>query len=360
MTNATSPRVRRTARAAFASLLVFAAAASAVPVASAQQQPSAKALAEARTRYDKGKQLYTEGAFDAALAELQRSYDLAPSYKILYNIALVQRARNDFAGSLGAYEKYLGDGAKELTAARKQEVQKEIDNLRTLVAKADIKTSVDGAEITLDDSPVGKSPLSGLVLNPGSHRIGASKEGRQNAVKVIKVAGGDSVTVELELPDASAPPPTNTGTVAPPPSDTGTASPPPTETYTGTATPPPLPPPSRGPVWVGWAVTGVLAIGAGVTGGLAMSKSGAHAELRKTPGVTDEELATSRSQAKTLALVTDVLVPSAVVAGVVSLYFSVRTIEPAKTGSTRLRFGASPTVGPSGVSGASAAVSGAF
>ncbi len=159
----------------FAALAVFSTA-GAVSDALAQQ-PNSKALAEARTRYDKGKQLYAEGAFDAALAELQRSYDLAPSYKILYNIALVQRARNDFAGALNAYEKYLTDGGKELAAARKQEVQKEIDSLGTLVAKANIKANVPDAEISLDDSPIGKSPISGLVLNPGSHRIAASKEG---------------------------------------------------------------------------------------------------------------------------------------------------------------------------------------
>lgn len=343
----------------FASLLVLAAA-PAVPDAFAQQQPSAKALAEARTRYDKGKQLYTEGAFDAALAELQRSYELAPSYKILYNIALVQRARNDFAGALNAYEKYLADGGKELTAARKQEVQKETDTLRGLVAKADIKTNVADAEISLDDSPIGKSPISGLVLNPGSHRISAQKEGRQTAVKVIKVAGGDSITVELDLPDASAPQPTNTSVVPPPPTDTGnTPPPPPPDSGTGSVPPPP-PPPSRGPVWIGWALTGAFAVGAGVTGGLAMSKAGAHAELRKTAGVTGEELESSRSQAKMLAIATDVLIPCAVVAGAISLYFSVRTIEPAKAGGTTLRVGASPTVGPAGVSGAAGALSGTF
>ena len=330
-------------------------------MASAQQQPSAKALQEARTRYDKGKQLYADGAFDAALAELQRSYELAPSYKILYNIALVQRARNDFAGALHAYDKYVSEGGKELTAARKAEVQKEIDTLRGLVAKAEIKTNVPDAEISVDDSPIGKSPIAGFVLNPGSHRISASKEGRQTAVKVIKVAGGDSITVDLELADASAPQPTSTGTVAPQPTDTSTAPPPPTDTApTSTAPPAPPPPPSRGPVWLGWAVTGALAIGAGVTGGLAMSKAGAHADLRKQAGVTNEDLEASRGQAKTLALVTDVLIPSAIVAGAVSLYFSVRTVEPAKTGGATVRVGASPTVGPSGVSGASGAISGTF
>ncbi len=340
--------------------MVFAAAASAVPEASAQQQPSAKALAEARTRYEKGKQLYTEGAFDAALAELQRSYELAPSYKILYNIALVQRARNDFAGSLSAYEKYLSDGGKELASARKGEVQKEIDNLRSLVAKADIKTNVADAEISVDDSPVGKSPIAGLVLNPGSHRISATKEGRQAAVKVIKVAGGDSVTIDLDLPDASAPQPTTTATVTPVPSETATGTTAPTQTTTGTQPPPP-PPRERGPVWVGWAVTGALAVGAGVTGGLALAKAGAHGDQRTNAGTTQADLEATRNDAKTMALVTDILIPCAVVAGAVTLYFSVRSLEPAKTGKkTQLQFGASPTVGPSGVSGAAGTVIGSF
>lgn len=345
----------------FASLLVFAAAVPAVPVASAQQ-PSAKSLAEARTRYEKGKQLYSEGAFDAALAELQRSYELAPSYKILYNIALVQRARNDFAGCLHAYEKYLADGGKELATSRKQDVQKEIDTLKTLVARADIKTSVPDAEISVDDSPAGKSPMTGLILNPGSHRISATKEGRQPAVKVVKVAGGDAITVDLDMPEASSAQPPGTGapTVTPPPTDTGVAPPPPTDTGSGTSQPPPPPPPSRGPVWVGWAITGALAVGAGVTGGLAMSKAGAHADLRKQAGVTSDELAASRSDAKTFALVTDVLVPCAVVAGALSLYFSVRTVEPAKTGATTVRLSASPTVGPSGMSGAAGVLTGSF
>lgn len=338
--------------------MVLAAAVSAAPEASAQQ-PSAKALAEARARYEKGKQLYGEGAFDAALAELQRSYELAPSYKILYNIALVQRARNDFAGTLHAYEKYLADGGKELAASRRQEVQKEIESLKTLVARVEIKTSVPDADVAVDDVPAGKSPLTGLVLNPGSHRVTASKEGRQSAVKVIKVAGGDAVTVDLDLPEAGSSQPQGTGspTAEPPPTDPGVEPPPPTDS--GTSSPPP-PPPNRGPVWIGWAVTGALAIGAGVTGGLAMSKAASHADLRNQPGVTVDELDASRGDAKTLALVTDVLIPCAVVAGALSLYFSVRTVGPEKTGLTTVRVGASPTVGPGGVTGAAGAISGSF
>lgn len=348
----------RAARLAFVPLLAIAAATAIVPAASAQA-PNAKALAEARTRYEKGKQLYKEGAFDAALAELQRSYELAPSYKILYNIALVQRARNDFAGTLNAYEKYLADGGKELSAARKQEVQKELENLRTLVVRVEIKTNVPDADVSVDDVPAGKSPLAGLVLNPGSHRISASKEGRRSAVKVIKVAGGDAVTVELELAEAS-PSQSGGGGTSPTAEPTGDpdAAPPPSDSASSSTPPPPLP--GRGPVWIGWAVTGALAVGAGVTGGLAMGQAASHAELRKQPGVTQDQLDASRSDAKTLAIVTDVLVPCAIVAGALSLYFSVRSVEPDRAGLAGLRIVAAPAVGPSGVSGATGAISGSF
>jgi hypothetical protein len=200
------------------------------------------------------------------------------------------------------------------------------------------------------------------VLNPGSHRISATKEGRQAAVKVIKVAGGDAVTVDLDLPDASAPQPTATATATPVPTETSTGTTTaPTPTATGTGTEPPPPPRERGPVWVGWAVTGALAVGAGVTGGLAMAKAGEHSDLRGKTGTTNAELEANRNDAKTMALVTDILLPCAVVAGAVTLYFSVRSLEPAKTGKkTQLQFGASPTVGPSGVSGAAGTIVGTF
>ncbi len=178
---------------------------------------------------------------------------------------------------------------------------------------------------------------------------------------MIKVAGGDAINIDFDLPEATGATPTNTTVVNPLPTETGTtAPPPPTESGTGTGTAPPPPPPSRGPVWVGWALTGALAIGAGVTGGLALSKAGAHAELRKKEGVTAEEIESSRSGAKGLAIATDVLIPCALVAGALSLYFSVRTLEPAKAGGISLKLNASPAVGPNGVSGAHAGVSGAF
>ncbi len=76
-------------------------------------------VAEARAHYKKGLDLYEDHAFDAALIEFQRAYDTAPSYKILYNLALVYLQLNDWAGSLRSFNRYLDDGGKKIDAKRR-------------------------------------------------------------------------------------------------------------------------------------------------------------------------------------------------------------------------------------------------
>ncbi len=56
---------------------------------------------EARERYERALKLYEERAFDAALVELKLAAELRPSYKLLYNIAQVRLAMNDFAAANG-------------------------------------------------------------------------------------------------------------------------------------------------------------------------------------------------------------------------------------------------------------------
>jgi hypothetical protein len=68
--------------------------------------PTKQQLQEARAHYMRGVQLYNDGDFKLALIEFTRSYDLAPTYKILYNIGEVNLQLNNYASSLDALERY--------------------------------------------------------------------------------------------------------------------------------------------------------------------------------------------------------------------------------------------------------------
>lgn len=261
---------------------------------------------EARVRFERGKQLYEEGAFDAALIEFQRAYELSPSYRILYNIGQVYRQTNDYAGALRSYERYLSEGKSEIDAKRRAEVEQEVAQLRARVATLQISVSVPGAEISVDDVSVGKSPLpQGVVVNAGRRRVTATKEGKVPVAKVVTVAGSDTLKVDLDLADTGS----TTGPV-PTASSSGTTKPPPEESKTP---------------WLGWALTGAFGVGTVIGGIVALGASSDLKNARDQSGSTRTGLDDARSKVKTTALVTDVLLGATIITGGISLYLTLRT-----------------------------------
>ena len=73
------------------SILIMSSLLLAGPSVHAQPKTTASetepALGEARERFQRGVDLYKEGSFDAALAEFNKAYELAPNFRVLYNMA---------------------------------------------------------------------------------------------------------------------------------------------------------------------------------------------------------------------------------------------------------------------------------
>src|SRR5262245_55283292 len=82
--------------------------------------PGGRALAapsptdEARERFGRGVQLFHEGSLEAALAEFQKAHQLAPNYRLHYNIAQVQYELHNFVEALRSFWKYLAQGGSEI------------------------------------------------------------------------------------------------------------------------------------------------------------------------------------------------------------------------------------------------------
>src|SRR5258706_11403937 len=93
-------------------------------------KPDEAALKEAMSHFEKGLALYAEAALEASLVEFERAYELAPSYRILYNEAQIHRGLNNFADALLNFERYLYCGGDEVPADRREEVGREIASLK--------------------------------------------------------------------------------------------------------------------------------------------------------------------------------------------------------------------------------------
>src|SRR5688500_5179247 len=81
-------------------------------------EPSESQKAEAGAHFNSGVALYQEQAFRAALVEFERAYEIAPDYRLLYNIGQTKLRLQDYLGAVQSYETYLTEGGASIPPER--------------------------------------------------------------------------------------------------------------------------------------------------------------------------------------------------------------------------------------------------
>lgn len=294
-----------------------------------QTTPTEAAKLQASAHFRRGVELFQEEAFRASLAEFQRAYEIAPDYRLLYNIAQAKLEIHDYLGAAESYERYLSSGYLEIAPARRSEVEGALVALRERVAKVEIQVNRRDAEVFIDDVKVGTSPLAAPVrVNVGGHRVMARTSYGATDTAMIDVAGGDSAKVTLELAAPAAPAPAVVAAENKPWTAAETAA---------VAT---------------WSLGGALAIGALTTGLLAQTGQKDFDKLLKTRDVSRSEISSQRRSTHRLAITTDVLAgtaAAAVLAGTLSWVLGHGKEKPAKSALAKLRWHAG--LGSLGLSG---------
>ena len=266
------------------------AAASATP-------PASDAVASAVARFQRGQERYVDRDFAGALAEFRKAYEIAPNYRVFYNIGQVCYQMHDYVCAHESRERYLADGGSEIPAARRQAVERELIELQERIGYLDLQIDLPGAEVSVDDVLVGTAPLAHPVtVSAGRHRATVLAAGRAPFTRTVDVAGQDTAHVVVTL-------------VAAVRVDAAPAAPAPA--------PAPAQPPtvaSRGRSmtaysWLGYGAGGAMLASAAVTGIIALN---AGSDVRSK--VYDDEAAANadKSRASSFALASDALLVGAV------------------------------------------------
>src|SRR5450759_76091 len=164
------------------------------------QAARAGAKEEARKHYDRAIELVDDGQLPEAIIEFQRSYDLTKHFSVLYNIGQVYVSLAKPVEAITAYESYLVGGGKNVPAARRAEVEREIARQKARIATLTFHILPEGATVRVDGKEIGKAPISTPVrVGLGTHTIAASAEGYDPAETEVTGAGGDQKVVELTL-----------------------------------------------------------------------------------------------------------------------------------------------------------------
>jgi hypothetical protein len=255
------------------------------------------AAAEADKHFKRGVDLYKDNDYRAALVEFQRAYDTLPSWQVLYNIGESQFQLQDYADALKTLQRYLAEGGKKVHYRRRKEVEKDIEKLKTRVAVLKVSTSEPGATITIDDAPIGTSPLpDSLIVSAGRRRVTATLGSRPPVTEVVQVAGGDRLTVSLTIPPE--PPKVQVVQVKPQPSVVG-------------------------PV-IAWVATGAVTASAVATGIVALGASSDLQDKLAAFPADPKAISSAHGKAMGFGVATDVLTAVALAGAGVSIFLTVR------------------------------------
>ncbi len=317
---------------ASATLLLAVAAEDAIAAPPGQDSPpsqspsstpsSVPAGEEASTRFKRGLQLFDEGDYALALVEFERAYQLAPNYRALYNIGLVNVQLGRYADATRTFNRYLQDGGDEITAARKAEVANTMVELKLRTATIDISASVPGADVSLDGKPLDATIFHGpTLIDAGEHTLRATAAGFLPALRTITLAGGDVTSVRLELVALSP--------------------------LSSPLSPPEAPHERGRSLFVpGVVASGLLAAGAIVSGSIMLVERSKLGTLQSTPGSSESQRTSAANEANSFAAAADICSGLAIVTGGVSLYLSLRVDHSPRPASGML--GGSPKLVLSG------------
>jgi tetratricopeptide (TPR) repeat protein len=280
---------------------------------------------EASKHFQRAVSLYNEADYRAALVEFRRAYSLSPNAAVLYNVGEAEYQLQDYAGALVTFERYLTESSP--LEVHRTEVESNVEVLRARVGHLTITTTPPGADVTVDDQAIGKTPFDkSILVSIGHRKVITSMPGRLPVTRYVDVAADDNVAVTLQLPPQSD--------VAPSPS--------PSLTTTSDSSRP-----SRsGPALrtAGWITTGALAASAVSFGLLALKESGDLRSARNTFPTSSDTLQHDAGLTRTYSAVADSLTAAALFLGGVTLYSTLSSqsssgSQRASTGTTRIVLG---------------------
>lgn len=281
-------------------------------VASAQTDP----LEEARVHFERAVGLFEAGDLRAALAEFERAYALSSRPSLFYNLGATHQALHEYPEAIDALRRFLAATEGPRTRQR-TEAERALRDLEGLMARVHVVCDPPTATVTLDGRPARGDVLS---VGPGRHVLEATAPQRVTQRVEVTVASGDDTFLRLVLPAVGdsvlTPPVAMTPMVVTPPVARRRVSHP---WYLRS--------------WV-WAVTGgALAVGATITGVLAVDT---HDEFQ-TLTMSDADVGSVATRGRALAAATDVMALGALGAGVTALVMLARTDNTAPTGVTSVQ-----------------------
>jgi hypothetical protein len=134
-----------------------------------------------------------------ARAAFLRAWELKQHWQIAANLGRAELMLKRYCNAV-EHLTYVLKEAKELSATDRQQMQEMLDKALAKVGSLTVRVDVDGADVFVDERPVGKSPLGkDVCVEAGTRTVEARQEGSESARESVDLKAGSTMTVELLL-----------------------------------------------------------------------------------------------------------------------------------------------------------------
>lgn len=139
------------------------------PAKSVALTPEARQLA--RSRFNRGLELYDAADYFGALREFQGALEIMRHPVVLYNVALVYAQVGSPVKCTEIVDELQQGGIQQLDTTSRQHLLRVYDEQRLRIGRLRVRANVPGALIQLDGEDVGQSGLEDLAVASGEHIV---------------------------------------------------------------------------------------------------------------------------------------------------------------------------------------------
>lgn len=155
---------------------------------------------EAKLHYKQGVAFFKEGNYKMALAEFLKSDELKSNWKLKLNIGICYYNLNRFIKAKNVLIEYLDEGGGEVSEDKKDKANDLLEKISKVLADVKIETNVENATVYVDDKEIAQTPMKKpFTLKSGLYSIRIEADGYKPYVKDISLAGGDSKVLDVTL-----------------------------------------------------------------------------------------------------------------------------------------------------------------
>jgi hypothetical protein len=161
--------------------------------------------ASAQTPILDGLRLVEQGQYEPALRILLPEYLSRPTGPVAYAVGRAYDGLRDEPRALRFYTQALSHGSLETTtrqhARRRKRVLTERLRNRPQKATLSIQATATGAAVLLDGDPIGRTPLSGVLVPPGRHVIRVEHENYDPWERTVTLVAFEPVHFDVRMTD---------------------------------------------------------------------------------------------------------------------------------------------------------------